>query len=56
MRFDEFQEERAYSKEEISVLVDESGLELSGSYKPFEFATVSDNDERVFFVISKKMG
>ena len=56
VRFDEFQEERAYSKEEISVLVDESGLELSGSYKPFEFATVSDNDERAFFVISKKMG
>ncbi|MBR5155424.1 MAG: methyltransferase domain-containing protein [Clostridia bacterium] len=54
-RFDEFQAERAYSKEEILKFAKDAGLELQGIYKPFEFATNSDRDERVFFVISKKM-
>lgn len=55
-RFDEFQEERAYSADEISKLVEAAGLELSGVYKAFDFATLCDTDERAFFVISKKMG
>lgn len=54
-RFDEFQQERAYSTEEIRVAAEEAGLGVSGIYKPFEFATASDNDERIFFVVSKKM-
>jgi hypothetical protein len=55
IRFDEFQEERAYSPDEISDMVRAAGLNVSGIYKPFEFVTFSDNDERIFFVISKKM-
>ncbi len=55
-RFDEFQEERAYRIDEISSAVNTAGLILQGVYKPFGFATASDTDERIFFVISKKMG
>ena len=54
-RFDEFQEERAYSVEEITEYAKTAGLKVEGIYKPFEFATISDKDERIFFVISKKM-
>lgn len=54
VRFDEFQEERAYSLQEISGLTEATGLDVTGIYKPFEFATTDDKDERVFFVISKK--
>ncbi len=54
-RFDEFQQERAYSIEEMKEIIENSGLEVSGIYKPFDFATASDNDERIFFVVSKKM-
>lgn len=55
-RFDEFQEEKAYRIDEISSAVETSGLVLEGCYKPFGFTTASDTDERIFFVISKKMG
>lgn len=55
VRFDEYQEERAYSPDEISTMVQQSGLELTGVYKPFEFSTSSDNDDRSFFVILKKI-
>ncbi len=54
-RFDELQTERAYSKEEILQFANSAGLEVEGAYKPFEFTTNSDKDERIFFVISKKM-
>ncbi len=54
-RFDEFQAERAYSPEEISTLVKGAGLDVAGIYRPFEFSTITDSDERIFFVISKKM-
>ncbi len=54
-RFDEFQAERAYSEEEIQQFAEAVGLEVKGIYKPFEFVTNSDKDERIFFVISKKM-
>lgn len=53
-RFSEYQEERAYSVGEISELVDRAGLKMQGFYKPFEFSTPSDTEERIFFVISKK--
>ena len=55
IRFDEYQAERAYSTEEISEMVSDAGLDVTGIYKPFEFLTISDKDERVFFVICKKM-
>ncbi len=54
-RFDEYQAERAYSTDEITKYAKSVGLNVEGFYKPFEFATVSDKDERIFFVISKKM-
>lgn len=54
-RFDEFQAERAYSVDEISKLVTSQGLDMTGIYKPFGFSTATDLDERIFFVISKKM-
>ncbi len=54
-RFDEFQQERAYSIKEIVCAAESAGLVVTGVYKPFEFATASDNDERVFFAVSKKM-
>ena len=54
-RFEEFQQERAYSVEEISLAIQKAGLEISGIYKPFQFATADDTDERIFFVVSKKM-
>ncbi len=54
-RFDEFQSERAYSVTEITGYANNAGLNVEGFYKPFEFATSSDKDERIFFVISKKM-
>lgn len=53
-RFDEFQQERAYTIEEISVAAEEAGLKVQGFYKPFEFATADDSDERIFCVVSKK--
>lgn len=55
IRFDEFQAERAYSTEEITEYAKAAGLNVEGFYKPFEFATGSDKDERIFFVITKKM-
>ncbi len=55
-RFDEFQEEMAYSIDDITTAVQGAGLVCEGFYKPFTFTTASDTDERIFFVISKKMG
>ena len=54
LRFDEYQIQRAYSPDEITEIVEGVGLDVTGIYKPFEFLTFSENDERIFFVISKK--
>lgn len=54
-RFDEFQQERAYTIDEIVKAAELAKLDVTGFYKPFEFVTATDNDERVFFVVSKKM-
>ena len=54
-RFDEFQQERAYSKDELLSLAKTHGLDVLGVYKPFEFSTPSDTEERIFFAISPKM-
>lgn len=54
-RFDEFQEERVYQIQEISKLIADKELDLEGIYKPFEFSTPDDKEERIFFVISRKM-
>ena len=55
IRFDEFQEERAYSTSEILDILKSEDLVAEGFYKPFEFSTPDDKEERIFFVISKKM-
>ncbi len=55
VRFDEFQQERAYTIAEITEAAKSAGLDVTGIYKPFEFATADDNDERIFFVVSPKM-
>jgi len=55
-RFDEFQQERAYTIGEISSAAEAAGLDVTGVYKPFEFATADDNDERIFFAVSQKIG
>ena len=54
-RFDEIQEERAYSAEELTDIIKGSGLKVQGIYKPFSFSTPETTDERIFFVISGKM-
>ncbi|MBQ9737285.1 MAG: class I SAM-dependent methyltransferase [Clostridia bacterium] len=54
LRFDEYQTQRAYSPDEITEIAEGVGLDVTGIYKPFEFLTFSENDERIFFVISKK--
>ncbi len=54
IRFDEFQQERAYTIAEITDAVKLAGLDVTGIYKPFEFATADDCDERIFFVVSQK--
>ncbi len=55
-RFDEFQQERAYTVAEITDAAEAAGLEVTGVYKAFEFTTADDNDERIFFAVSKKIG
>lgn len=54
-RFDEFQQERAYTVDEICRAVKAADLDVTGVYKAFEFATADDSDERIFFAVSKKM-
>ena len=56
LRFDEYQEERAYSAEEICAAADKTRLECQGFFKPFSFSTADAVDERIFFVFSKKIG
>lgn len=55
IRFDEFQQERAYTIAEIKAAVQSADLDVTGVYKPFEFATATDDNERIFFVVSKKI-
>ncbi len=52
-RFDEFQEERAYSVEEICTAAKKARLKCEGVYSPFSFNAASETDERIFFVFSK---
>ncbi len=54
-RFDEYQAERAYTTDEICRAVEDAGLNVMGIYKPFEFATPGDIEERNFFVISPNL-
>lgn len=53
-RFSEFQEERAYSKEEICSAAEVAGFEVLGCYSGFDFEKTNDKTERLFFVIKNK--
>ncbi|MBE7031515.1 MAG: class I SAM-dependent methyltransferase [Ruminococcaceae bacterium] len=55
IRFDEFQSEKAYKVEEITDISASTDLDVIGIYKPFEFSTPDDKEERIFFVISPKI-
>lgn len=53
LRFDEFQEERAYSPKEIENIVQNAKLNLEGFFRPFSFENSKETDERIFVVITK---
>ena len=53
-RRDEFQEERAYSVEDIKKTVEECNLELLGVYDNLSFNPLTDQSERLFFVVRRK--
>ncbi len=53
-RRDEFQEERAYSVEDIKKTVEECNLELLGVYDNLSFNPPTDQSERLFFVVRRK--
>jgi len=55
-RFDEFQQERAYTIKEVTDVAELAGLNVSGIYKDFGFSTATDEDERIFFVVSQNLG
>lgn len=53
LRFDEFQEERAYSVEEIESAVTSARLNIEGFFRPFSFESATETDERIFVVVTK---
>ena len=53
-RRDEFQEERAYSVEDVKKTVEECNLELLGVYDNLSFNPPTDQSERLFFVVRRK--
>ena len=52
-RFSEYQEERAYSKEEIENAVNASGLKILGCFSDFSFSEPDSKAERLFYVLKK---
>ncbi len=54
LRFDEIQEERAYTEEEICGSAEKAGLKFLGCFAPFSFQPPSDKEERAFYVFCKK--
>lgn len=50
-RFEEYQEERAYSVEEIRKSAEAAGLEAVGVFDDRSFRNVSDTSERIFIVL-----
>lgn len=52
-RFDEYQEERAYSECEVAAAAGDTGLRMIGAYRPFSFEKATNADERIFFVFQK---
>lgn len=52
-RFSEYQEERAYSQQEIIAYAKNSGLKLLGCFGGFDFSNPKDTTERLFFILEK---
>ncbi len=52
-RFEEYQEERAYSLEEIKSAISRTGLTLSGCFDDRTFDEPTETSERIFFVVKK---
>lgn len=53
-RFDENHTERAYSIEEISALIEKSGMKLLKVYDSLSFDSPTSKSERVFFVVQEQ--
>lgn len=52
-RFDEYQQERSYSIDEIEKIIKNCNLELLGVYDNLSFNPPKDNSERLFFVVKR---
>ncbi len=52
-RSEEYQEERAYSVEEIKSEAENAGLEVCGVFNDRTFDDATDTSERIFFVVRK---
>ncbi|MGI6777811.1 MAG: class I SAM-dependent DNA methyltransferase [Acetivibrionales bacterium] len=52
-RYDEIHRERAYSVEELTVLIGQSGMQLLNVYDDLSFLPPNDKSERIFFVCRK---
>ena len=53
-RSDEHQQERCYTKEQVSELLHQCGFELEGIYSDFEMSEVNEKTERWYFVARAK--
>ena len=53
-RYDETHYERAYSVEEITMLLEKAGMEVVGVYDNLSFDAPKDKSERIFFVAREK--
>ena len=53
-RYDETHYERAYSVEEITMLLEKAGMEVAGIYDNLSFDAPTDKSERIFFVAIEK--
>lgn len=53
-RAEEYQEERAFSTEEIKNAAKKSGLEFCGAFDDRSFNSETENSERIFYVVKTK--
>ena len=54
VRRSEYQEERAYSVEELKSAAEEAGLIFCGAYDDRTFDDVKNNSERIFIILKKE--
>lgn len=53
-RFDEYHEERMYTKDELTNHIEQSGLKLLATYHDLSFRKDNNKSDRIFFVCQKK--